>query len=279
MADRARFDAEKIEKEICMYKRSNLFWGIILIVLAGLLLLRQMGFIMGDIFGFFWPVLIIAVGIWLIIGFFTRNQPTAGEQASIPLEGATSAYLKIDHAAGRLKLHSGASPEEVVHGTFGNGLSYKSRVENNRQEIKLRTAYHFWAWWPGESLDWDISINKEIPLSLKIDSGASSSILNLSDLKVTSLDINTGASSTELTLPASAGNTSVDIDTGASSLKVSVPENVAARVRIKSGIASINVNSRFPRLDSGLYQSSDYDSATNRVDMTIDAGVGSIEIN
>jgi hypothetical protein len=146
-------------------------------------------------------------------------------------------------------------------------------------EVKLRTSQQPWAWWPGESLDWDIRLNRDIPLNLKIDSGASASILDLSDLKVTDLDIDTGASSTELTLPANAGNTHVDIDTGASSLKVNIPSGVAASIRIKSGIASVNVNSRFPRLDGGLYQSTDYSTAANRVDMTIDAGVGSIEVN
>jgi len=262
-----------------MHRRGNLFWGSILIVLAGLLLLKQLGVLVGDIFGYFWPLLIIAFGVWLIFGFFARNKPVEGEKVSIPLEGATSAYIKLDHGAGRLTMHSGAESSEIVNGTFGNGLSYKSRVEAGRMEVKLRTSQHAWAWWPGESLDWDIRLNHDIPLSLKIDSGASASTLDLSDLKVTELDINTGASSTVLTLPANSGNTHVDIDTGASSLKVSIPSGVAARIRIKSGIAAVNVNSRFPRLDGGLYQSTDYSTATNRVDMTIDAGVGSIEVN
>ncbi|MBE3038483.1 MAG: hypothetical protein IMZ62_06705 [Chloroflexi bacterium] len=262
-----------------MHRRGNLFWGSVLIVLAGLLLLKQMGVIVGDIFGYFWPLLIIAFGVWLIVGFFARNQPVEGEQVSIPLEGAASAYVKLDHGAGRLMLRSGAGSGEIVNGTFGNGLSYKSHVEGGRMEVKLRTSQQAWAWWPGESLDWDIRLNREIPLSLKIDSGASASILDLSDLKVTDLDIDTGASSTELTLPANAGNTHVDIDTGASSLKVSIPSGVAASIRVKSGIASVNVNPRFSRLDGGLYQSTDYSTAANRVDMTIDAGVGSIEVN
>jgi hypothetical protein len=262
-----------------MHRRGNLFWGSILIVLAGLLLLKQLGVLVGDIFGYFWPLLIIAFGVWLIFGFFARNKPVEGEKVSIPLEGATSAYIKLDHGAGRLTMHSGAESSEIVNGTFGNGLSYKSRVEAGRMEVKLRTSQHAWAWWPGESLDWDIRLNHDIPLSLKIDSGASASTLDLSDLKVTELDINTGASSTVLTLPANSGNTHVDIDTGASSLKVSIPSGVAARIRIKSGIAAVNVNSRFPHLDGGLYQSTDYSTATNRVDMTIDAGVGSIEVN
>ena len=262
-----------------MHRRGNLFWGSVLIVLAGLLLLKQMGVIVGDIFGYFWPLLIIAFGVWLIVGFFARNQPVEGEQVSIPLEGAASAYVKLDHGAGRLTLRSGAGSGEIVNGTFGNGLSYKSHVEGGRMEVKLRTSQQAWAWWPGESLDWDIRLNRDIPLSLKIDSGASASILDLSDLKVTDLDIDTGASSTEMTLPANAGKTHVDIDTGASSLKVSIPSGVAASIRVKSGIASVNVNPRFSRLDGGLYQSTDYSTAANRVDMTIDAGVGSIEVN
>jgi hypothetical protein len=261
-----------------MHRRGNLFWGVILVVLAALLLLKQTGVIVGDIFGFFWPLLIIAFGFWLIISFFTRNKPVAGQQVSIPLEAATSAHIKLDHAAGRLKVQSGAGPAEILNGTFGNGLSYKSTLVAGRLEVKLRTSQQFWAWWPGESLDWDIRLNRDVPLFLKIDSGASASILDLGDLKVTELDIDTGASSTEISLPANAGSTHVDIDTGASSLKVSIPAGVAASIRVKSGITSINIAPRFPRLDGGLYQSSDYATAVNRVDMTIDAGVGSIEV-
>jgi hypothetical protein len=262
-----------------MQRRSSLFWGTILILLAGLLLLRQMGLIIGDIFGYFWPLILIALGIWLIIGFFSRNQPAEGENVSVPLEGAASAYIKLDHGAGRLTLRSGAASGEILNGTFGNGLNYKSHLEGGRLDVKLRTSQQFWTWWPGESLDWEIHLNNEVPLNLKIDSGASASILDLSDLKVSDLDIDTGASSTELSLPTNAGITHVDIDTGASSLKVNIPASVAASIRIKSGIASVKVNSRFPNLGGGLYQSSDFNTSSNRVDMTIDAGVGSIDIN
>jgi hypothetical protein len=261
-----------------MNRRSSLFWGVILVILAVLLLLNQMGVIAGNIFSYFWPLLIIAFGIWLIIGFFARKIPSDSEKVSIPLEGATSAYVKLDHGAGRLTLRSGAGTGEILNGTFGNGLSYKSHLEAGRLELKLRTSQQFWAWWPGESMDWDICFNNEIPLILKIDSGASASVLDLSGLRVTDLDIDTGASSTELILPANAGNTHVDIDTGASSLKVTIPVSVAASIRVKSGIASVNIDSRFQSLAGGLYQSSDFSTAANRVEMTIDAGVGSIEV-
>lgn len=260
-----------------MNRRGSLFWGSVLIILAALLLLKQFQ-IINDVFGFFWPLLVIAFGIWLIFSFFTRHQPIEGQQVSIPLEGATSAYIKLDHGAGKLALFSGAGSAEILNGTFASGLDYKSRLDGDRLEVKLRTPHQVWARWPGERMDWEIHLNPSIPLSLKFDSGASSSILDLSDLKVTALDIDTGASKTELTLPANAGNTHVDIDTGASSLKVTIPSGVAASIRVKSGITSLSIDSRFSRLDGGLYQSPDYSTASNRVDMTIDAGVGSIEI-
>jgi hypothetical protein len=262
-----------------MQKRASLFWGSALILFAAVLFLKQTGILAGDVFGYFWPLLIIAAGIWLIVGFFTRHQSSEGEQISIQTDGAASALIKLDHGAGTLSMSSGALPGELLNGSFVNGLKHISRLEGGRLEVKLKTSQEFWTWWPGKSMDWDIHLTREIPLSLKIASGASASILDLNDLIVSDLDIDTGASSTELTLPAKAGNTQVDIHTGASSLNIIIPTGVAANIRIKSGISSIHVNSRFPRLDNGRYQSPDYGTAANRVDLTIDPGVGSIEIN
>jgi len=263
-----------------MRLRGSLFWGLVLIILAGFLLARQLGVFTGDILGYFWPAIVILLGVWLLISAFSRGQHhVEGQSISIPLENARSARIKLDHGAGRLNIRSGASASEVLSGVFGAEIDYKSRIDGEQIDVKLRNSTQFWAWYPGQSLDWDIRLNGSIPLNLKIDSGASSSTLDLTDLKVIDLDIDTGASSTEVTLPADAGNTRVDIDTGASSLNVRIPTGVAARIRIKTGVASVDVDSnRFPRIEGGLYQSADYATAVNRADITIDAGVGSIEI-
>ncbi len=263
-----------------MRLRGSLFWGFALIALAVLLLLRQMGLLTGDIFGYFIPLAVVLFGVWLLIGALSRRSaPAEGQTISIPLENASSARIKFGHGAGRLNVRGGASAGEVLNGTFGGELDYKSRLEADRLEVKVRNDPHFWAWYPGQSMDWDIRLNGYVPLSLKVESGANSSTLDLSDLKVVELDIDTGASNTEVTLPANAGNTRVDIDAGAAALSVRVPAGVAARIRVKSGVAAVNVDSsRFPRLDSGLYQSADYASAVNHAEITVNAGVGSIEV-
>jgi hypothetical protein len=264
-----------------MRMRGNLFWGIVLIILAALLLLNQQGWLPGNIFDYFWPAIIILFGIWLLVGALGRRGSGAhGQTLSIPLEGARTARLKLEHGAGRLNIKGGASSTELLNGVFGSEVDYKSTMAADELQVKVRNSPRFfWGWIPGESLDWDVHLNGDIPLNLKIDSGASAAVLDLTDLKVVELDINTGASSTAVTLPANAGNTLVDIDSGAASVNVRIPTGVAARIRVKSGIASINVDSnRFPRLDGGLYQSADYATAANRADITIDTGVGSVEV-
>jgi hypothetical protein len=45
-----------------------MFFGIALIVLGVLLLLSQLGIIHGSFWSYFWPVLVIAVGIRLVVG-------------------------------------------------------------------------------------------------------------------------------------------------------------------------------------------------------------------
>ena len=264
-----------------MRLRGGLFWGIVLIILAALLLFSQQGWLKGDILSYFWPVVVILFGIWLLVGALGKGRTgAAAQKLSIPLESARSARIKLDHAAGRLNVRAGASSTEVLNGDFDTEVDYKSQLQADQLQVKLRNSPHFWAWVPGESLDWDIRLNGDIPLVLKIDSGASASILDLTDLKVVELDINTGASSTEVKLPANAGTTLVDIDSGAASLNIHIPTGVAARIKVKSGIASVNVDlSRFPRLDGGLYQSADYAAAANHADITNDTGVGSVDIS
>ena len=80
-------------------------------------------------------------------------------------------------------------------------------------------------------------------------------------------------------LPARAGFTRVVVSGGMTSLRLHVPEGVAARIRASCGLVSITVDrKRFPRT-GGVYQSPDYETAQNRVDIRLDTGLGSVVIS
>jgi hypothetical protein len=103
-------------------------------------------------------------------------------------------------------------------------------------------------------------------------------VLDLSDLKVRVLDLKTGASQTDLILPAHAGITRGEIETGVSQVNIRVPDGVAARFRVESGLASVDVDTSRFHQSGKIYQSPDYEVAQNKVDLEIETGVGLVRI-
>jgi len=265
-------------------RNSALFWGGILIVFGGLLLLDNLNLLPFDFWKLFWPLFLILLGLWTLWGVFMPRRALESEQVAIPLEGASRARVHIQHGAGQLTLHGGAGSGELVNGTFGGGLDYHAQREGDELNVKMRMArrddwfFAPWMWGGRGLLDWSFSLNGGIPVALDLKTGASDMQLDLTDVRVTDFRLETGASSTRLTLPAQAGFTRAAIDGGATSIKVRVPPGVAARIVASGGAASIDVDqSRFPRLGAA-YQSPDYETAPNRVEMDIHVGAGSVDV-
>ncbi len=263
-------------------RRNQLFWGVVLLLLGGLLLLDQMGVRFPGNLGpleIFWPTILILLGVWILLGSFLRGNVET-EQASVDLQGAREARLRINHGAGELKLHSGAGAGELARGSFSGGLDQRVNKNGDRLEVRMKPARDFLDFpffGPRVRLDWDIALNPNIPLALSIEAGANKSDVDPHDLNITDLKFETGASETKVTLP-SQGRLRADFDLGAASLEIAVPEGVSARIRASVGAADLKIaESRFPRTGN-IYQSPDFDAATNAVDMTIDAGAAQIRV-
>jgi len=257
-----------------------MFWGFILVIIGLALLLDNLGLLGNiDIWNLLWPLFLIALGAWVLLGTIFRRAPQT-EHASIPLEGAQSARVRVQHGAGRLEVSAGSGMGVLAEGDFAGGLDFRSRREGNGLDVKMRPPEQLFpfTWSTGSTLDWSFGLTREIPLSLEFETGANESRLNLRDLRVTELRLKTGASSTTIDLPANAGLTRTFIESGAASVNVSVPEGVAARIRAQGGLSSIQVDTnRFPQMGN-IYQSPDYDAAANKIEMEIQMGVGSVKV-
>jgi hypothetical protein len=266
-------------------RKGNLFWAVILILAGTLLLLNSLGITAINVWGIIWPSVLILLGAWTLWGVFFGGRALETEQATILLKGAAQARVRIKHGAGRLRVDGSVEADELLTGTFGGGLEQRVNRDGDTLDVELRmppqTFSPFnlpWMWGPGDTLDWSLNLNDDVPLTLQFDTGAGEARLDLGDLCVTDLKISTGASSTDLTLPANAGHTRARIDAGAASVTVHIPSGVAARIRAGGGLASVNVDrNRFPR-QGGVYQSPDYETASNKVDLKIETGVGSINV-
>jgi hypothetical protein len=263
-----------------MMNRHSLFWGIVLILVGGVFLLSNLGIFIIPAWSLIWPILIIALGLWLLLSVFVGKGTARAEQISIPLEEVDAARVKLSHGAGRLLVGDGAGPAELISGVFSGGLDYRTRRDGNRLDLKLSVpegSFPFFGW-PGTTLDWDVAFNPQVALSLDIKTGANESNLNLENLRVVDLKLQTGASSTALTLPARAGFTRGRVEAGAASVEIRIPHGVGARIRVESGLADVSVDRmRFPR-QGDVYYSSDYEISQNKLDLEIQAGVGSVSV-
>jgi hypothetical protein len=263
-------------------RRNQFFWGVVLVFVGIFMLFNAMGIKLPNgmsLMEIFWPLILILVGLWVIVGVFLLGNIEV-QDASVDLQGAGSANLKISHGAGELRIHGGAGINELAHGTFSGGLDQRSVKNGDRLEVRMKPAKDFMDFpffGPRSRLDWDVALNTSVPIALTLNLGANKSTLDLRDMNITDLKLETGASETRLTLPA-RGRYRADLDFGAASLEVTVPEGLSARIHASLGAAEIKVDeSRFPR-NGNYYQSPDFSTAANTVDMTIDGGAASIKI-
>jgi hypothetical protein len=256
--------------------RRNAFWGIVLIVVGILFLADSTGLIDVDVWGALWALVILAAGVWLLLRFaFTRELKDTGS-VNIPLEGASQANISLRHGAGRFSLTGGAEPGDMISGTYNGRLAYKAKRIGETIEVKAREET--WMFPFAEPRHWSLRCSDQIPIALKVNSGASEARIDLTVLNVSDLWLSTGVSDAQVTLPASAGFTKVKIDSGVGSIRVRIPDGVAASIRASGGVASTRVDrNRFPR-SAGRYQSPDYEQAENRVELKVSTGVGSIDI-
>ncbi len=260
-------------------RRNELFWGSLLVLLGVLFYLKAAGFLVGDVFSWFWPLFIIAIGIWILAGgFFSRAGFEKAEKFSVPLQGAKEGSLTIEHGVGRIDLRSGANAGDFLTGMVGVGMNRSSRLNGDKLEVKIEAGPSFIPFIGPEGGVWQFRLNPDLPIVIKIEGGASRLDIDLTDLHVTYFSFEGGASNVNLNLPAHVENTLVDIEAGAASINLHVPEGVAMRFRTKS-VGSLNIDkARFPQREGGIYQSVEYDTAKYHVEVKIEGGATSLKV-
>ncbi len=241
-------------------------------------------FVQVNVWNIIWPLAIVFVGAWLLLRPAMVRRSLETQQISVPLENATQGDIRLKHGAGRLTLRATGSPGVLLSGSCVGG----ARLDVNRSgpsvQVQVESAagdyiFGFPAFNAPYGLAWDLLVTPEIPLRLSLETGASESNIDLTDLKLTDLQVKTGASSSNITLPARAGLTQVKVSSGAASVKLFLPEGVAGRIRVQSGLAGINIDpNRFPAV-SGGYETPGYAAAENKADIFIETGVGAVEIH
>ncbi|MBT3338199.1 MAG: hypothetical protein HN855_08180 [Anaerolineae bacterium] len=263
-------------------KTKSAFWGSLFILAGILLLLSNLGILTINVWKLVWPSFIIAMGVWTLWATTRGSEALDTEDLSIPLDGAQHGKLTLSFGAGQVHVNAGSGMNELLNGTFVGGVEERINKSDELTKVNLKPStadfIHTFMPWSWGAREWKVNLNKDIAWQIHFEMGASDTQVDLTDLRVTDLTVDTGASNTEITLPANAGQTHVDLNGGAASVVFTVPEGVAARIQVDSGLAAIDVDrNRFPRVGD-YYKSEDYETAVNKVDINADFGAGSLSI-
>jgi hypothetical protein len=157
-------------------------------------------------------------------------------------------------------------------------MNRNSHLSGDRLDVRIEAGPSFIPFIGPSQGVWRFQLARDVPVRLTVESGASSMDIDLTDVLATRFDLKTGASSAHVTLPA-RGASLLEVESGAASLNIRVPEGTAARIRVRESVMSLDVDTnRFPRLDSGLYQSSGYDTASDRADINLESGLGAVKV-
>ena len=208
-----------------------------------------------------------------------------------PLGNATAAKVTIDNGDGNLVIDGLTSGEQLLaSGTLQylekQGLPIRTLNTSNGQatlQLKASGGGQPWFRFPWHTCngatEWQIHLNPKVQFDLTAHSDGGNVRLDLAGMAVTHVAADTGGGNMDVVLPKDAANLSVTAKSGAGNVVVHIPGNVAARIHATTGLGKTIVDPKFNKIDKNTYQSSDFNSAANRVEITIHSGAGNVSVD
>jgi len=233
---------------------------------------------------------------------------------SEPLNGATTAKIDIHAGDGNLTIDRFTGGEQVLASGMlqyfeNQGLPTRNLISSNGQATLTLRGYGAgrpwfrfpWAACNGAT-EWQIHLNPTVSTDITAHSDGGNVKLNLAGMIVTRVSADTGGGNIDVVLPEDTANFSVTVRTGAGNVNVEIgsgmtgsnivnansgagnvvmriPSGVAARIHATTGLGKASVDPRFSQTEDNTYQSPDYDSAADRVEITVNSGAGNVIVD
>lgn len=170
------------------------------------------------------------------------DSSTGHETKIIELQDAKSVQATVEMGAGELTLAGGT--DRLLDATFDFTDSWMTpqvdyQVSQGKGELRISqdgSGPHI-----GRNENtWDLRLNKNVPISLKVDMGAGQGNLKLQDVNITRLDLNIGAGEVNVDLTGDRKtDLRGDINGGVGQANIRLPKNVGVIVHASGFIGSI----------------------------------------
>ncbi len=272
------------------------FVGAIIIAIGLLLLLRSLGVVkvslwfllrdywfvilillgLGMVFHMKWFTIVLALVGLIIVGLFIADHYVVGTPRhltqTIPGAGITEAELKVTFGAGKLVI-DGGNEKYLVENKVTTSDSADPRMDLTKNGTKARIVAERRGYVPGGEEKWEMGLSPKVNFRIDVDYGATDFEADLSSLKVSSIELRSGAARTGITF----GNfpTKLTIETGASAVEFKFPKDAGVMIDMSGGAISSDLNGL--RKEGNRYFSTGYQEGGNNIEVTVKAGASSIK--
>lgn len=295
------------------YRREGFVGSALLLGIGAVFLMSNLGYwniSSWELLLRFWPVLLIALGLDILIG---RRSGVIGvlgvllglglvaailalmlliplgvgaveaQPVSQPLQGVTRASVTVLDAVGELNLGAGAGSGRLVEGQVTASSPTEVRQEftlNGGQGIYRLERQGPSAFYPlvggaGRGR-WELHLTPAIPLELSIRLLIGSQYSDLRQLKVERLESETVLGSNVLILPGD-GRLNGHAKTVIGELVIRVPRQAAVRIQADTGITTLSLPQGY-RKEGNLILSPEAGSAANVIELQVELPIGSLRV-
>lgn len=195
-------------------------------------------------------------------------------------ESVDRGTLKLDLGFGSLQVGDTARsqvdyviPEDITN--------VYSRVTNRHLKVDIEQDEKFnFNWWDDQESMYKVDLPRELEWDIVVNTGAIDANFDLSQLNVSSLDIDCGAGDIKVTYGKMAPIVNTNIDCGATSIVLNVPEDAGVEINMNGLIKDNNfLNAGLSKKTDSVYRTDDFETQDLKLFIEIDTGVGDVTLN
>lgn len=186
----------------------------------------------------------------------------SGGGTSFELEGGTDSLISTEISSRKASFSLIKTRADSL-----TKLEFKMQDQNGRQKWSLGEGGN----------DVDFRLNKLPEWQIDMNMGAGEVKFDMSDYKVRSFRFDGGAAALDIKMGALLPITDVAVKTGIADVKIRVPEASGCRIKSKTGLSAKDF-SGFTKLNDGSYETPNYNTAEQKIFITLDGGLSNFEV-
>lgn len=185
----------------------------------------------------------------------------SGGGVSFNLDGETDALINADVK----KKHSNFSlTKQITDST--TILNFKMGDKKNKWDFN------------DEGNDVDFKLNKLPQWTINMKLGAGEADFDFADYKIRTFRFDGGAASLDIKIGDLLPITDVIVKSGVAAVNIKIPEGSGCVIKTKTGLSAKDF-SGFDKISDGVYQTSNYKTASKKIFINLDGGLSSFEVD